>query len=83
MRCLLRESRQFVASPSWFEPIEITMTRVSGFDAVVACSEPFQAVAKVVGAQALKLCDEVVNVVRGDISKERLGLSEAAYHELY
>ena len=53
------------------------------FDAVVACSEPFQAVAKGVGAKALKSwCDDVVNVVRGDISKERLGLSEAAYHEL-
>ncbi|MEE2756435.1 MAG: AMP-binding protein [Myxococcota bacterium] len=53
------------------------------FDAVVAKSEPFDAVAKTLGKGALKAwCDDVVNVVKGDISLERLGLSESAYREL-
>ncbi len=53
------------------------------FDAVVALSEPFQAVAEMVGVEHLeRWCDEVVNVVAGDITEAHLGLSDADYQEL-
>ncbi|MCB9548228.1 MAG: AMP-binding protein [Myxococcales bacterium] len=53
------------------------------FDAVVALSEPFQAVAERLGNEALQdWCDDVVNVVAGDVSMDRLGLSDDDYHEL-
>lgn len=53
------------------------------FDAVVALSEPFQAVAERVGNEALQTwCDEVVNVVAGDVSMDQLGLSPEDYEEL-
>ncbi len=53
------------------------------FDAVVALSEPFQAVAEMVGNEHLeRWCDEVVNVVDGDITRPQLGLSDADYLEL-
>jgi long-chain acyl-CoA synthetase len=53
------------------------------FDAVVARSEPFLELERRLGAEALKAwCDGVVNVVTGDITEERLGMSEAGYAEL-
>lgn len=53
------------------------------FDAVVALSEPFQAVAERMGNEALQAwCDDVVNVVAGDVSMDRLGLSADDYEEL-
>ena len=53
------------------------------FDGVVRHSEPFRAVAQRRGQDSLeKWCDEVVNVVRGDITLERMGLSDAAYDEM-
>ncbi len=53
------------------------------FDAAVAQSEPFRAVERSIGESELKAwCDEVVNVVTGDITEERLGMSEAGYAEL-
>jgi long-chain acyl-CoA synthetase len=53
------------------------------FDAVVALSEPFQAVAEKIGVEALeKWCDEKVNVVAGDITFDHLGLSPEDYADL-
>jgi fatty acyl-CoA reductase len=48
------------------------------FDAVVALSEPFQEVARRIGNAALEAwCDDVVDVVAGDITYDRLGLSDS------
>ena len=53
------------------------------FDAVVALSEPFQEVARQIGNDALHdWCENVVNVVAGDIAKDKLGLSDEDYTEL-
>lgn len=53
------------------------------FDAVVLLSEPFQAVAERIGNEALQdWADTVVNVVAGDITRDRLGLSEADFKEV-
>lgn len=53
------------------------------FDAVVLLSEPFQAVAERIGNDALQdWADDVVNVVAGDITRDRLGLSEADFKEV-
>lgn len=53
------------------------------FDAVVLLSEPFQAVAERIGNEALQdWSDDVVNVVAGDITRDRLGLSEADFEEV-
>lgn len=53
------------------------------FDAVVLLSEPFQAVAERIGNDALQdWADTVVNVVAGDITRDRLGLSAADFHEV-
>ena len=50
------------------------------FDAVVALSEPFQEVARRIGHSALQdWCDDVVDVVAGDITLDRLGLSDEDY----
>lgn len=53
------------------------------FDAVVALSEPFQEVARRIGNEALQdWCDEVVNVVAGDITLDQLGMTDADYHHV-
>lgn len=53
------------------------------FDAVVALSEPFQEVARRIGNAALEAwCDDVVDVVAGDITYDRLGLSDADYEKV-
>lgn len=53
------------------------------FDAVVALSDPFQEVARRIGVETLQdWCDNVVNVVAGDVSLDRLGLSEHDWTEL-
>ncbi len=50
------------------------------FDATVALSEPFQEVARRIGNDPLQdWCDDVVDVVAGDITLDRLGMSEADY----
>ena len=53
------------------------------FDAVVALSEPFQAVAEKLGNDALEAwCNEKVNVVAGDITFDRLGLAPEDWDDL-
>ena len=53
------------------------------FDAVVALSEPFQEVARRIGNDALQdWLDNVINVVAGDITQDRLGMSEEDYAEV-
>lgn len=53
------------------------------FDAVIALSEPFQAVAEKIGNEALtQFCEEKVHVVAGDITLDNLGLSDEAWAEL-
>ena len=53
------------------------------FDAVVALSEPFQEVARRVGNDALQAwIDDVINVVAGDITEERLGMTVEDYDEV-
>ena len=53
------------------------------FDAVIALSEPFQAVALKIGNEALETwCNERVNVVAGDITFDKMGLSDDDWEEL-
>lgn len=53
------------------------------FDATVALSEPFQEVARRIGNDPLQSwCDDVVDVVAGDITEDRLGMSEADYRKV-
>ncbi len=53
------------------------------FDAIIVLSEPFQAVAERIGHEALeRFCNEKVNVVAGDVTFDRLGLSADDYAEL-
>ena len=53
------------------------------FDGVVRHSEPLEQSPRDEAKTALrKWCDEVVNVVRGDITLDRMGLSDAAYDEM-
>ena len=53
------------------------------FDHVVALSEPFQKIAERMGNEALEAwCNDTVNVVAGDITRENLGLSDRDYLEL-
>ena len=53
------------------------------FDAAVALSEPFQAVAERIGNEALQdWCDDVVNVVAGDITRDHLGLNDTDWAEI-
>ncbi len=50
------------------------------FDATVALSEPFQEVARRIGNEPLQdWCDDVVDVVAGDITLDRLGMSIEDY----
>ncbi len=53
------------------------------FDAVVALSDPFQAIAEKMGHEEMqRWLDEKVNVVAGDITFDRLGLSDDDWTEL-